>query len=37
MSRRIKALFYGILMGVLFHYTLFKLTLPSEPFIYAAF
>lgn len=27
----------GLLTGVWFHYVLFRLSLPTEPFIYAAF
>ncbi|HMW90446.1 MAG TPA: hypothetical protein PKN86_10530 [Candidatus Obscuribacter sp.] len=31
------ALTMGIIFGAFFHYVIFRLSLPTEPFIYAAF
>ncbi len=31
------SLLVGLAVGVLFHYLLFRLTLPVQPFIYVAF
>ena len=31
------SLFLGLLAGVFFHYLLYRLTLPVEPFIYSSF
>jgi hypothetical protein len=31
------SLFVGIVIGIVFHYLLFRLTLPVQPFIYVAF
>ncbi len=37
-SRRgLLALVLGLCVGVLFHYMLYRLSLPSKPFIYVAF
>ena len=38
--RRLKAwtaLLLGLLLGVFFHYLLYRYSLPSKPFIYVAF
>jgi hypothetical protein len=38
--RRLRSLFaliVGLLVGVFFHYMLYRLSLPSKPFIYVAF
>jgi hypothetical protein len=31
------SLLVGIVIGIVFHYLLFRLTLPVQPFIYVAF
>lgn len=31
------SMFAGFLMGCFFHYLLYRLSIPSEPFIYVAF
>ena len=31
------SLLVGLLVGIVFHYLLFRLTLPVQPFIYVAF
>ena len=31
------SLLVGLVLGVVFHYLLFRLTLPVQPFIYVAF
>ena len=36
-GRGIAALMLGLLVGVFFHYMLYRLSLPSKPFIYVAF
>lgn len=35
--RGLVALIAGVLVGVCFHYTLYRLSLPVKPFIYVAF
>ncbi|HEX2852221.1 MAG TPA: hypothetical protein VHO24_03205 [Opitutaceae bacterium] len=35
--RQIASLLVGIAVGVAFHYLLFRLSLPVQPFIYVAF
>jgi hypothetical protein len=35
--RSLVALIVGLLVGVFFHYMLYRLSLPSKPFIYVAF
>lgn len=35
--RQLFSLFVGLAVGVVFHYLLFRLTLPVQPFIYVAF
>lgn len=35
--RRIVALAVGVALGVFFHYLVYRLSLPSAPFIYVAF
>ena len=35
--RNIGALLLGVFVGVCFHYMLYRLSLPSTPFIYVAF
>jgi hypothetical protein len=35
--RYLLSLAFGIVLGVFFHYVLFRFALPSEPFIYFAF
>ena len=35
--RGVVALIAGLLVGVCFHYTLYRLSLPVKPFIYVAF
>ena len=35
--RTLIALTLGLLIGVFFHYMLYRLSLPSKPFIYVAF
>jgi hypothetical protein len=37
LPRYLVSLALGILLGVFFHYVLYRLALPSEPFIYFAF
>lgn len=36
-SGTILSLIAGLLVGVMIHYTLYRLSLPSKPFIYVAF
>ena len=36
-TRALAALVLGLLVGVFFHYLLYRLSLPSRPFIYVAF
>ena len=36
-ARGLAALVLGLLLGVFFHYLLYRLSLPSKPFIYVAF
>jgi len=33
----LKSLVYGLLTGLLLHYVCYRISLPSEPFIYTAF
>lgn len=35
--RNVVALMLGLFVGVCFHYMLYRLSLPSKPFIYVAF
>lgn len=35
--RQVVSLLVGLVIGVFFHYLLFRLTLPAQPFIYVAF
>lgn len=35
--RGIVALLLGLLVGVFFHYLIYRLSLPSKPFIYVSF
>jgi hypothetical protein len=35
--RGVFALLLGLTMGVFFHYLLYRLSLPSKPFIYVSF
>ena len=35
--RHLASLIVGLAIGVVFHYLLFRLTLPVQPFIYVAF
>ena len=35
--RAFTALLLGLLVGVFFHYMIYRLSLPSKPFIYVAF
>jgi len=35
--RQVVSLVVGLAVGVFFHYLLFRLTLPVQPFIYVAF
>ena len=35
--RQLVSLLVGLAIGVTFHYLLFRLTLPVQPFIYVAF
>jgi hypothetical protein len=35
--RKFAALTLGLLLGVFFHYLLYRLSLPSNPFIYVSF
>lgn len=36
-GRHAASLFVGLVIGVFFHYLLFRLSLPVQPFIYVAF
>lgn len=36
-AKQVFSLVVGLAVGVLFHYLLFRLTLPVQPFIYVAF
>jgi hypothetical protein len=36
-ARSVLALALGLIIGVFFHYLLYRYSLPSKPFIYAAF
>ena len=36
-THALAALVLGLLVGVFFHYLLYRLSLPSKPFIYVAF
>lgn len=36
-ARQIASLLVGLAVGVVFHYLLFRLSLPVQPFIYVAF
>jgi hypothetical protein len=36
-ARFVLSLTLGLLIGVFFHYLLYRYSLPSKPFIYAAF
>jgi hypothetical protein len=36
-GRWLLSLLIGCALGILFHYTLYRLSLPVEPFIYVAF
>lgn len=35
--RTLTALVLGLIVGVFFHYLLYRLSVPAKPFIYAAF
>jgi hypothetical protein len=35
--RNVAALTLGLLVGVCFHYMIYRLSLPTKPFIYVAF
>jgi hypothetical protein len=35
--KQVVSLLVGVAVGVFFHYLLFRLTLPVQPFIYVAF
>jgi hypothetical protein len=35
--RAVAALMLGLLVGIFFHYLVYRLSLPSKPFIYVAF
>jgi hypothetical protein len=35
--KQVVSLLVGVVVGVFFHYLLFRLTLPVQPFIYVAF
>jgi hypothetical protein len=35
--KHVVSLLVGLVVGVFFHYLLFRLTLPVQPFIYVAF
>jgi hypothetical protein len=35
--KQLVSLLVGLVVGVFFHYLLFRLTLPVQPFIYVAF
>lgn len=37
MVRRIVSFLIGCIIGILFHYALYRMGLPLEPFIYMAF
>jgi len=37
MPRIALSMFMGFLMGCFFHYLLYRLSIPAEPFIYVAF
>ncbi|MDR3400926.1 MAG: hypothetical protein P4L99_00380 [Chthoniobacter sp.] len=37
LPRYLVSLVLGVLLGVFFHYVLYRFALPSEPFIYFAF
>jgi hypothetical protein len=36
-ARQVISLLVGVAVGVFFHYLLYRLTLPVQPFIYVAF
>ena len=36
-ARTVASLALGLLVGVLFHYLVYRFSLPSKPFIYVAF
>lgn len=36
-ARRLSAFALGLLLGILCHYLLYRLSLPSQPFIYVSF
>ena len=36
-ARHVISLLVGLVVGVFFHYLLYRLTLPVQPFIYVAF
>jgi xanthosine utilization system XapX-like protein len=35
--KHLLALLFGLLVGVFFHYMVYRLSIPAKPFIYAAF
>lgn len=37
LARTVVSLALGLLVGVLFHYLVYRFSLPSKPFIYVAF
>ena len=37
MTRSVLSFLLGLVLGVLFHYSLYRMGLPLEPFIYVAF
>ena len=37
LARHVISLVVGLVLGVFFHYLLYRLTLPLQPFIYVAF
>lgn len=37
LARTVASLALGLIVGVLFHYVVYRFSLPSKPFIYVAF